>query len=139
MIQDSNQHKFAIVGIGSSAGGPAALERLFAGLASDLPAAFLLSQHMPKGFTRPLAERLSSISKWLVIEAYQDCRAKAGEALVAPGGYNMDISRGRIVRLEKASDGTIPTPSINVMMKSIARAYEPKTVGVLLTGCSATE
>jgi two-component system chemotaxis response regulator CheB len=101
MIQDSDQHKFAIVGIGSTAGGPAALERLFAGLASDLPAAFLLSQHMPKGFTRPPAERLSSISKWPVIEAHQGCKAKAGEALVAPGRYNMEISRGGIVRLEK--------------------------------------
>jgi two-component system chemotaxis response regulator CheB len=134
MIQDSNERAFAIVGIGSSAGGPATLERLFAGLASDLPAAFLLSQHMPMGFTRPLAERLSSLSKWSVIEAHHGCMAKIGEALIAPGGYNMEISRGGMVKLERAPDGAIPSPSINVMMKSIARAYGPKSVGVLLTG-----
>jgi two-component system chemotaxis response regulator CheB len=134
MIHGSNDRGFAIVGIGSSAGGPATLERLFAGLASDLPAAFLVSQHMPKGFTRPLAERLSSVSKWPVIEAHHGCMAKAGEALIAPGGYNMEISRGGMVKLERTPDGAIPTPSINAMMKSIARVYGPKTVGVLLTG-----
>jgi two-component system chemotaxis response regulator CheB len=134
MIQDSNERAFAIVGIGSSAGGPATLERLFARLANDLPAAFLLSQHMPMGFTRSLAERLSSVSKWPAKEAHHGCVAKAAEVLIAPGGYNMEISRRGIVRLERAPDIVIPTPSINVMMKSIARAYGPKSVGVLLTG-----
>jgi two-component system chemotaxis response regulator CheB len=134
MIHDSNLCGFAIAGIASPVGGPATLERLFAGLASGLPAAFLLSQHMPEGFARPLAERFSSVSKWSVIEAHHGCSAKAGEALIAPGGYNMEISRRRMVRLERAPDGATPTSSINVMMKSIARAYGSKTVGVLLTG-----
>jgi two-component system chemotaxis response regulator CheB len=89
---------------------------------------------MPRGFTRPLAERLSSISNMPVSEASHGYVAKVGEALVAPGGHNMEILRGGIVRVEKAPDDTTPTPSINVMMKSIARAYGPRSVGVLLTG-----
>lgn len=134
MIHDSNERGFAIVGIGSSAGGPTTLEKIFAGLPSDLPATFLLSQHMPKGFTEPLARRLSSVSNRPVIEAYHGCMTKADETLIAPGGHNIEILREGLVRVERVPDDAAPTPSINVMTKSIARAYEAKSVGVLLTG-----
>jgi two-component system chemotaxis response regulator CheB len=89
---------------------------------------------MPHGFTRPLAERLSSISNLHVSEASHGCITKAGEALIAPGGHNMEILRGGMVRVEKAPGGATPTPSIDVMMKSIARVYGPRSIGVLLTG-----
>ena len=134
MIQDSCQFGFAVVGIGSSAGGPTALERLFGTLPGDLPATFVLSQHMPHGFTRTLAERLSSISNLHVSEASSGCITKVGEALIAPGGHNIEILRGGMVRVEKAPGGATPTPSIDIMMKSIAHAYGPRSVGVLLTG-----
>jgi two-component system chemotaxis response regulator CheB len=133
MIHDSNKRVFAIVGIGSSAGGPAALERLFLDLLATCPS-HSFCRNTCQSFTRPLAERLSSVSKWPVKEAYHGCIAKEGEALIAPGGYNMEISRGGIVRLEGAPDCAITTPSINVMMRSIVRASGPKSVGVLLTG-----
>jgi two-component system chemotaxis response regulator CheB len=134
VTKNSCQSWFAVVGIGSSAGGPTALERVFGALPADLPATFVLSQHMPSGFTRPLAERLSSISNLPVNEASHGYMTRVGEALIAPGGHNMEILRGGAVRVEKAPDGATPTPSINVMMKSIARAYGPRSVGVLLTG-----
>jgi two-component system chemotaxis response regulator CheB len=60
--------------------------------------------------------------------------AKAGETVIAPGGHNIEILRGGLVRVERVPDDATPTPSINVMMKSIARAYGAKSVGVLLTG-----
>jgi two-component system chemotaxis response regulator CheB len=134
VIQNSCQSKFAVVGIGSSAGGPIALERLFGALPGHLPATYILSQHMPHGFTRPLAERLSSISNLHVVEASHGCMTKMGEALIAPGGHNMEVLRGGTVRVERAPGRATPTPSINVMMKSIAHAYGSKSVGVLLTG-----
>lgn len=134
MIQDFNERGFAVVGIGSSAGGPTTLEKILAGLPRDVPAALLLSQHMPRGLTRPLAERLSSVSDWAVTEAYHGCMAKVGEALIAPGGYNIEILRGRLVRVKRVPDAPTPTPSINVMMKSIASACGGRSVGVLLTG-----
>ncbi len=134
MIQGSDERGFAVVGIGSSAGGPTALESLFARLPGDLPAMFLLSQHMPKGFTRPLAERLSSVSNLPVREARHGCVARVGQALIAPGGHHMKILGGGLVSVERAAEAATPTPSINVMMKSIAHAYGPKSVGVLLTG-----
>jgi len=89
---------------------------------------------MPNGFTGRLAERLSSLSNLRVSEAYHGCIARAGEALIAPGGHNMEILRGGLVGIERVSDAITPTPSIDVMMKSIAHAYGPKSVGVLLTG-----
>jgi len=134
MIQDSNGRGYAIVGIGSSAGGPHTLEKIFAGLPSDLPAALFLSQHMPRGFTTALAERLSSVSNWPVTEAYHGCMAKAGEAFIAPGGHNIEILRGGVVKVKRVPRAATPTPSINVMMKSIARACGVRSVGVLLTG-----
>jgi two-component system chemotaxis response regulator CheB len=55
-----------------------------------------------------------------------------GDALIAPGGYNMAVAKDRRIRLEKAEQ--IPAPSIDTMMKSIAGAYGSRTIGVLLTG-----
>ena len=122
---------FAVVAIGASAGGPSALERVFSRLPGRLSAALVVSQHMPNGFTKPFAERLAAISGLQVREAQHGDVLQAGNAFITPGGHNMEIADGRI-RLRKAEQ--TPSPSIDVMMKSVADAYGPRSVGVLMTG-----
>ena len=118
--------------IGSSAGGPAALGTVFSKLPSRLNAAVVVTQHMPKGFTTRLSERLAMLSKLQVREAQFVDDPQLGTALVTPGGYNMRVMGDGRIRLEKATQ--TPSPSIDVMMESAAKAYGPNCVGVLLTG-----
>ncbi|HUK49733.1 MAG TPA: CheB methylesterase domain-containing protein [Terriglobales bacterium] len=121
-----------VVAIGSSAGGPLALGAVFSKLPSTLNAAIVLSQHMPKGFTTRLSERLAILSKLSVREARPVDVLQQQTALVTPGGYNMRMMGDGRIRLEKALQ--TPSPSIDIMMESAACAYGPNCVGVLLTG-----
>lgn len=128
-----NTHEIlAIVAIGASAGGPKALERVLSRIPDRLPVAFVVSQHMPNGFTKALAQRLDAVSNVRVREAEFGDILQTGDVLITPGGFNMEVATGGRVRIQKTQQS--PSPSIDVMMKSVAEAYGPKTVGVLLTG-----
>ena len=129
----ANSGSFAVVAIGASAGGPNALEILLSRFPSGIRATIVLSQHMPNGFTKQLAQRLANVSGHNVKEAYNGCKLGVGEILLAPGGYNMEIRVSGVIRLEQAPQ-IGPSPSIDVMMKSAARVYGARCVGVLLTG-----
>lgn len=128
-----NDSKFAIVAIGASAGGPSALESVLSRFPVTLPVAIVLSQHMPDGFTKALAQRLADVSDLKVREACDGWVLRMGDALIAPGGHNIEISDGGRVRVQKAEQ-VGPSPSIDIMMKSVAEAYGARSIGVLLTG-----
>jgi two-component system chemotaxis response regulator CheB len=128
-----NENEFAVVAVGASAGGPSALEQVLSKIPEGLRAAFVISQHMPNGFTKAFAERLAEISKLNVKEAEDGHVIRTGDVLIAPAGYNMGISRGGRIQLRKA-EVTGPSPSIDTMMQSVADAYGSRSIGVLLTG-----
>jgi two-component system chemotaxis response regulator CheB len=132
-MKPTSDDRFAVVAIGASAGGPNALEILMSKFRRGLPVAIVLSQHIPGGFTRSLAQRLADVSGLTVREAYNGCTLSVGEMLVAPGGCNMEIRKGGLIRVEKAPQ-IGPSPSIDVMMKSAAKVYGSRCIGVLLTG-----
>ena len=121
-----------VVAIGASAGGPAALEQVLSKIPSRQPAAFIVSQHMPNGFTRTLAQRLAMLSSLPVREARPGDMLREGEVVIAPGGFNMELAGGGRIHLEKTEQ--TPSPSIDVMMQTAARLYGPRVIGVLLTG-----
>jgi len=121
-----------IVAIGASAGGPEALERLLSKIPGDLHAAFVISQHMPDGFTKGLAQRLDEVSNLHVREAEVGDVLHPGNVLISPGGFNLEVAKGGRIRLQKTTE--TPSPSIDVMMRSVAEAYRSRAVGVLLTG-----
>lgn len=121
-----------IVAIGASTGGPRALESLFCALPADLPAAVLLSQHMPPGFTLSFAERLNTISPLEVREAKQGDRILTGQALVAPGGFHMVVSKGEIY-LDSGPKVNFVRPSIDVMLESLC-SCEQRVLVAIMTG-----
>jgi two-component system chemotaxis response regulator CheB len=125
------------VAIGASTGGPAALQVILADLPAHFPAAILISQHMPKGFTGTFAERLNRLSGLTVKEASEDMPVEGGTALVCPGGSHMTLKgRGRDLRvaLHPAKNTDRYTPSIDAMMASVAERYGDAVMGVVLTG-----
>lgn len=123
-----------IVVIGSSTGGPRALSTVLAGLAADLPAAFVVVQHMPVGFTRSLAERLDSLSALKVREAQPGDRLEVGQVLVAPGGFHMTLDANQEIALNQNPPVHGVRPAIDVTMTSITQHFGAATVSVILTG-----
>lgn len=126
-----------VVVIGSSTGGPKALHELIPGLPGDIPASVLLVQHMPPGFTRSLANRLSSLSQIDVKEAEPNDEVRTGRALLAPGDYHMSLSTGDKIRLTQDPPRNGLRPAVDVTMEAAARVYRDRCIGVVLTGMGA--
>lgn len=121
-----------IVAIGASTGGPKALEAVFSALPANLPAAVLLSQHMPPGFTLSFSQRLDLLSPFNVKEAMEGDALLAGQALVAPGGFHMVVKNG-LVHLDTGPKVNYVKPSIDVMLESLVGCSQ-KVLVVIMTG-----
>jgi two-component system chemotaxis response regulator CheB len=126
-----------VVVIGTSTGGPPALQQLIPALPGDLPAGVVVVQHIPRGFTKPLAERLNAASRVRVREAAEGDIVRPGEVLVAPGAVHCTFYRRGgevVVILSPEPADTLHRPSVDVTMTSAAAIWRSRAVGVLLTG-----
>ncbi|KQC03880.1 MAG: chemotaxis protein [Methanoculleus sp. SDB] len=131
-----------IVVIGSSAGGPPMLDTLLSQLSPDISAAFVITQHMPEGFTAALSQRLNRIAKMPVKEAENGDVLYAGRILVSKGGYHTIISgtlekggkRGGRITLSKSPPLHAVRPAVDHTFTSAAKAFGNATVSVLLSG-----
>lgn len=129
------QSQIKVVAVGSSSGGPKALKKLFSEIPNNFPAAFVIVQHMPAGFTKTLAERLDRISGLKIKEAAKGDKIKAGTALLAPGDYHLEFdAKGRVELNKKARKHGV-RPCVDYMMTSLSRKFSgPQLLGVILTG-----
>lgn len=129
--------KIEIIAIGASTGGPTAIQSILSILPSDFPCPIVISQHMPGGFTKQFAERLNRICRLNVSESVDYESVERGKILICPGDYHMyfiKIGGKVIVRLRKPSSKDKYTPSIDVMMSSVAQVFGDSVLGVILTG-----
>jgi len=131
-----------LVAIGCSTGGPQALYRFIPELPADLPAAVVVAQHMPPGFTRSLAERLDVLSHLHVKEAEPGDAITRGTVYIAPGAFHMEVVGGAdragwFIRLTGEDLGFRYRPSVDYLLTSAARHCREKAVGVVLTGMGA--
>ncbi|HPH96735.1 MAG TPA: chemotaxis response regulator protein-glutamate methylesterase [Anaerolineaceae bacterium] len=120
--------------IGSSTGGPRALNAVVPNIPASLPAAVLIVQHMPANFTRSLAERLNNQSSLLVKEAEAGDVMEVGKALLAPGGFHMTLDAQGKVALNQNPPVHGVRPSVDVTMLSVVPHFGSRVVGVVLTG-----
>ena len=123
-----------IVMIGTSTGGPRALNELIPALPADLGAAVVVVQHMPAGFTHSLAERLNSVSKLKVKEAEPGDRLMIGQVLIAPGGFHMTFDDNEQVALNQNPPVHGVRPAVDVTMISLVQRYGKLVIGAILTG-----
>lgn len=129
--------KYEVVAIGSSTGGPPALQKILSQMPAVLPFAILISQHMPSGFTRTFAERLNRMFPFEVKEAADGDVVHPNTVLVAPGGMNMLTVQVRdqiVIRLKVPSKDEKYIPCVNAMLSSVARVYGNRALAVILTG-----
>ena len=126
-----------LVIIGASTGGPKAILEIMQDIPPAVPAAFLIIQHMPRGFTLSFAERLSWQSGIKTKEAEEGDIILAGKAFVAPAGYHMVLEKQNNQLKINLTEGALVNfvrPSIDVTMTSIAEVFGSNVIGVILTG-----
>ena len=123
-----------IVVIGSSTGGPRALNTLVPELPIDPEAAYVIIQHMPVGFTRSLADRLNINSNLYVKEAEPGDQLKIGQVLLAPGGFHMVFDKTGTVSLNQNPPMHGVRPAVDVTLLSIAQNFGKQIISVTLTG-----
>ena len=127
-----------IVAVGTSTGGPKALEEILASLPADLAVAILIVQHMPSGFTAPFAERLDRLCAISVREASHGDMVQPGVAYIAPSGLHMTVQRPTpartVIQLSHEPARQLHTPSVDVLMQSVATAFGPHAMGIVMTG-----
>lgn len=124
------------VALGASTGGTEALAVILASLPIDAPAV-LVVQHMPEGFTRAFAGRLNGLSPMQVKEAEDGDLVRQGEVLLAPGNRHMSVIRDGlrfVVHIQSTPHVNRHRPSVDVLFRSVADTFGPRSVGVLLTG-----
>lgn len=129
-----------IVAIASSTGGPKSLQAVIPRLPAGLDAPVLLVQHMPKGFTASLAERLNDISQLKVKEAQEGEELQNGTVYVSMGGMHMNVKNLNGTYTihysdEPAREGV--KPCANYMYESLADSRFDEIVCVVMTGMGA--
>jgi two-component system chemotaxis response regulator CheB len=128
----------AIVALGTSTGGPKALQEILPLLPRDLSVPILVVQHMPPGFTTPFAHRLNSLCAVTVREAAHGDHILPGVVYIAPAGMHMTVERpseslGSIC-LDSQPNNCLHMPSVDIMMKSVAKKFRNSAMGVIMTG-----
>ena len=132
------KHAVEIVAIGTSTGGPSALQAVLPILPSNFPVPVLVAQHMPPGFTGPLAQRLNGLCPLNVREGIHGEVLKAGTVYVAPAGKQLQVQRksGQLILHigDEAPITTLYHPSVDVMFLSLAKEIGKGSLGVVMTG-----
>jgi two-component system chemotaxis response regulator CheB len=122
--------------IGSSTGGPKALQDILPALPASLPVPCLIVQHMPSTFTKPFADRLNGLCQVHVKEAEQGEPLKAGTVYIAPGGIHLTYgARGKgCIELSPEPVASLHRPSVDVLFMSVADHFQGPVLAAILTG-----
>ncbi|MEQ6387846.1 chemotaxis response regulator protein-glutamate methylesterase [Bacillaceae bacterium S4-13-58] len=137
LYKNKISHAKKIVAIGTSTGGPRALQQVLTQLPATIEAPILVVQHMPPGFTRSLAERLNSLCKITVKEAENEQVLENGVAYIAPGNFHLKVKQKGVQLLTEINQAELVNghrPSVDVLFDSIARISNYEKIAVIMTG-----
>ncbi len=122
-----------IVVIGSSTGGPQALQEVIKALPANLPVPVVIAQHMPPQFTLALAKRLNDMCPLKVVEAEDGMPLSPGTVLIGPGGMHLRVTSTH-VKVDPDRGESLYKPSVDVLAESAIRVFGKQILGVMLTG-----
>lgn len=123
-----------LIVIGTSLGGPQALESILSQLPRNFPIPIFIVQHIASGFVQGLVEWLSGITPLKVRLARHDDKGEPGTVLVAPDKFHMEIEKNLTVKLVAGPPETGLIPSVARLFRSTAANYGNKAAGIILTG-----
>jgi len=139
-IKSGNKH-YKLLAIGTSTGGPVALQKVLTKIPANFPLPIVLIQHMPAAFTSAFASRLNVLCKINVKEAEDGDQLKSGCAYLAPGGRQMIIEGNENSAKLKILDDNSPRitykPSVDISFGSVAKVFGGDVLGIILTGMGA--
>ncbi|HZG57870.1 chemotaxis response regulator protein-glutamate methylesterase [Paenibacillus sp.] len=136
-VPASKRHWRSLVAIGTSTGGPRALQHVLSRLPENFPAPVLVVQHMPPGFTKSLAQRLNTLCAIEVTEAEDGMEPSPGVAYIAPGGLHMTLRKeAGTYRLRLSDEPPMSghRPSVDMLFGSLVDLPELDRTAVLMTG-----
>ena len=137
-LNRSSGKQYKLLAIGTSTGGPVALQKLLTQLPQDFPLPIIIVQHMPAAFTLAFANRLNSLCKINIKQASSGDILKPGCAYLAPGGKQMIIdgteNSAKIRILEDNSERIAFKPSVDISFASAAKIFAGNVLGIILTG-----
>jgi two-component system chemotaxis response regulator CheB len=136
-VAERAKARIEVLAIGTSTGGPNALAEVIPAIPADFPVPIVIVQHMPKLFTRLLAERLDKASAISVHEGEPGKKIEPGHAWIAPGDYHMVLER-RAAGVHLAMNQNAPEnscrPAVDVLFRSVAATFGANALAVVLTG-----
>lgn len=136
-LNNWNPIKRKIVLIGTSTGGPNALQTVLTKLPENIDVPIVIVQHMPPGFTSTLANRLNGLSKITVKEAEDGEILLKGTAYIAPGGYQLtlkSIGNKAVAHIDKSTKNCLHCPSVDLLLSSAVVLKEFAKIVVIMTG-----
>jgi two-component system chemotaxis response regulator CheB len=141
-LRSRSGKNYEILAIGSSTGGPIALQKILSELPKTFPLPIVIVQHMPGSFTKAFAERLNSLCQISVKEAEDGDVLMSGNAYLAPGGRQMLIKKSnkasRIVITDAPPESKVTyKPSVDLTFDTVADIYHGDTLALILTGMGA--
>lgn len=129
---------YKLLAIGTSTGGPVALQTIITALPANFPLPIVLVQHMPAAFTGAFAARLNSLAKIEVREAVDGDLLKPGVAYLAPGGKQMLVegseNQAKLRIKEDDSPRITFKPSVDITFGTAAKVFSDKVLAIVLTG-----
>ena len=131
------RRSYKLVAIGTSTGGPVALQKVLTQLPAHFPSPIVLIQHMPAAFTKAFAERLDKLCRIQVKEAEDGDVLRPGLALLAPGGKQMMVDARGTVKILPGDERLNYKPCVDITFGSAAKSYGDKVLAVVLTGMGA--
>jgi two-component system chemotaxis response regulator CheB len=139
-IERAAKGNIDLVAIGTSTGGPVALQKVLTCLPSNFPVPLVLVQHMPGTFTPAFAKRLDGLCEINVKHAEDGDYLQPGNAYLAPGGMQMLVQKraGKsVLRIEEPKTGQTYKPSVDMTFSSLLGLYQGKVLAVIMTGMGA--
>lgn len=142
LVNEKNKNKWSywnkkIIVIGTSTGGPRALQTVLTGLPETIDAPILVVQHMPSGFTKSLADRLNSLCRIQVKEAEDGELIQKGVAYIAPGGFHLKVRKVGMsiaILLDQSELRSGHRPSVDVLFESVSEITDFAKIAVIMTG-----
>jgi len=139
-VKENTSSKIKLLAIGTSTGGPVALQKVLMELPQNFPVPIIVVQHMPGSFTGAFSERLNQQCKVTVKEAESGDKLQAGTVYIAPGGKQMLIEKvagALTIKIVDEMENQTYKPSVDVTFDSINKVSPTNTLAVILTGMGA--
>lgn len=128
---------YDIVAIGTSTGGPVALQTVLSALPRNFKLPIVLIQHMPGTFTKAFAERLNNNCQISVKEAENGDQLRPGCAYLAPGGKQMMVGANGKIKIHEGNEALNYKPSVDITFASLSKSFSNKVLALVLTGMGA--